>query len=49
VWADTRITIPQGLRTNWKDALTAQEIPDSDTIAIARAIATFPRCPPRER
>jgi (1->4)-alpha-D-glucan 1-alpha-D-glucosylmutase len=42
VWADTRITIPQGLRANWKDAFTAQEIPDSDTIAIAQALQHFP-------
>jgi (1->4)-alpha-D-glucan 1-alpha-D-glucosylmutase len=42
VWADTRITIPQGLRANWKDALSDREISDSDTIAISKILQHFP-------
>lgn len=42
IWEDTRIIIPQGLRSAWKDAITDAEIPESDTIYIGQALAHFP-------
>lgn len=42
VWEDTRITIPQGLRSTWKDAFTDNEIPESDTISVGVALQHFP-------
>ncbi|MGB7274016.1 MAG: malto-oligosyltrehalose synthase [Geitlerinemataceae cyanobacterium] len=42
VWEDTRIIIPQGLRSAWKDAITDGEIPESDTIQVGQALEHFP-------
>jgi (1->4)-alpha-D-glucan 1-alpha-D-glucosylmutase len=42
VWEDTRIIIPQGLRSAWKDAITDSEISESDTILVGQALQNFP-------
>ena len=42
LWGDTRLEIPQGLRSTWKDAFSNCEIPESDTIIVGEALQYFP-------
>ncbi|HBE16481.1 MAG TPA: malto-oligosyltrehalose synthase [Cyanobacteria bacterium UBA11149] len=42
LWGDTRLEIPQGLRSTWKDAFSNCIIPESDTISVGEALQYFP-------
>jgi (1->4)-alpha-D-glucan 1-alpha-D-glucosylmutase len=42
LWGDTRLEIPQGLRSIWIDVFSEQEIPESDTINVSQALRYFP-------
>ncbi len=42
VWRDTRIELPQGMPSTWKDAITGQTIQLDGKIVIAEALKYFP-------
>lgn len=42
VWSNTRVEIPQGLRSTWKDAISGREIPESNAIPVNQALQHFP-------
>ncbi|MBD2179967.1 malto-oligosyltrehalose synthase [Aerosakkonema funiforme] len=42
VWEDTRIELPQGMPSAWKDAITAQTIQSNGKVLIGEALQHFP-------
>lgn len=42
IWLDTRIIIPQGLRSAWTNAMTEETLLESDTIQVGQALEHFP-------
>ncbi|MGB3204942.1 MAG: malto-oligosyltrehalose synthase [Crinalium sp.] len=42
VWRDTRIELPQGMPSSWKDAITGQTIQLDGKVVIAEALKYFP-------
>ncbi|HAX78272.1 MAG TPA: malto-oligosyltrehalose synthase [Cyanobacteria bacterium UBA11372] len=42
VWADTKLLMPQGVESTWRDAITNQTVSGGDRVAIAQILQHFP-------
>lgn len=42
VWSDTKLLMPQGVQSTWKDAITHQTISGGDRVAMAQILQHFP-------
>lgn len=42
VWADTKLLMPQGVESTWRDAITNQIVSGGDRVAIAQILQHFP-------